>query len=67
VFTHLGFSFSSPSQTVAASRRKVEKGTTFDPNLIQLREESAQELLAEPRSDSASKLKILSLIETHEQ
>jgi hypothetical protein len=43
--------------TVAASRRKVIKGTTFDPNFVQLREEGAQELLAEAlieRTDCAA-------------
>jgi len=53
--------------TIAASRRKVEKGTLIDPNLVQLREESAQKLFAEAGPDSASKFEFLSFIKTHEQ
>ena len=53
--------------TASANRRKVIKGTFFDPNFVQLRIKSAQKFVAKASSDSASKFKFLALIETDEQ
>jgi hypothetical protein len=47
--------------------RKVEKGTFINPNFVKLRVKGTQKLFAESGSDSASKLKFLALIETHQQ
>ena len=53
--------------TTPASRRNVKKGTFFNPNFVQLREEGAQELLAEAGSNSASKFEFFSFIDTDKQ
>jgi len=53
--------------TVSAYRRKVEKRTFIDPDFVQLRVEGTQKFVAKAGPDSASKFKILSFIETHQQ
>jgi hypothetical protein len=53
--------------TVAASRRKVEKGAFFNANFAQRRIESAQKFVAKASSDSASKFKFLAFIKTNQQ
>jgi hypothetical protein len=53
--------------TIPTSGRKIEKGTFFNANFVQLRVETVQKLVAKPSPNSASKFKFLSFVEADQK
>jgi hypothetical protein len=49
--------------TTSTGGREIEKRELIDPNFVQLRKKSVQELFAKPGSDSATELEFVTFVE----